>query len=177
MYLGDAFAVYCSSPPGWTPVVDCINPGTGPAKGMHEGSPLDRLPSPAKLSGCYRMFNGSAAADHTYLSDWQQFELRPVGKLEELEPRKHGVAEQMQSGPNTCSSFGSGCDIESAQTRYVAHSGTTHVVLFEHMLPKVAEWLHEGGYIHAASFMHADFAVDREHEAFVLVYKRTVADD
>lgn len=124
------------------------------------------------------MFNGSAAADGNYLSDWQQFELQPVQKLKELEADKHGVAKQSELGSNPYSSEGgSGCDKESAQTRYVAHFRTTHVVLFDHMLPKVAEWLLQGGYTRAASFAHADFAVDREHEAFVLVYKQTMVAD
>ena len=46
----------------------------------------------------------------------------------------------------------------------------THVVLFSNQLAAVESWLSEGGYQLSQDFFHTHFAVDKGHEARVLVF-------
>lgn len=49
----------------------------------------------------------------------------------------------------------------------------SHVVLFDHVYLKVGPWLQRHGFQVSRRFSHADFAVDREHEATVLLLENT----
>lgn len=170
------------SPPGWAPVVYCLNAKTSPISrnGVENATPALRQDWPAHLSYCHRLFNGSAMADSSHRSSWQRFESQPLRVLEETESQDHNVASSRQldsskadcirSSPATSSSSTG----KSVPSRLTADRRPTHVILYNHMLPKIVQWLLQGGYNQTNSFAHADFAVDREHEAAVLVYTRAV---
>ncbi len=167
----------CSSPPGWAPVVACLNSGvdskhpqvcrgrtdecassagaavsTCPAAPPDAGAPVPRPPVPPHL--CHLLFDTSAASDPSYRSELQRFEAQPLLELQRLS----GAAAAQGAG--TSAGGSSLCSLPS------------YIVLFDHVHERVGPWLRQHDYWISHRFAHADFAVDRDHQAALLLLKR-----
>ncbi len=173
----------CSSPPGWAPVVACLNSGvdsqhptptevrqdcrgrtdecassagatvsTCPAAPPDAGPPVLRPPMPPHL--CHLLFDTSAASDPKYRSELQRFEAQPLLELQRL------TGAAATQGAGTSAGGGSLCSLPS------------YIVLIDHEHERVWPWLRQHDYWIAYRFAHADYAVDRDHQAALLLLRR-----
>jgi hypothetical protein len=134
-----------------------------------------------RVSQCRTLFNSSAATDSDHRSDWQLFESQPLQTLKTLLLQDNlTVQSAANSGgsPRDSSFMASSSDstaaLSEAQRQLQCAKTFTHVVLFSHLLPQVADWLSVRGFSQTGTFPHADFAVDREHEAAVVLFARAL---
>jgi hypothetical protein len=158
------------SPPGWAPAVACMNPALSSAgecnssteagwrQGRLSGDRLDisactaagpLQPGPAALRQCHRRFNASAAADAGFRSERQLFEAAPAAYLQQLFP------------------WDVRSDVKGKSSRL-----PNQVVLFDGMLGRIAGWAQSRGYVETARFAHAQFGVDGDREAAVVLLER-----
>ena len=157
------------SPPGWAPAVACLNPAPASAGAFNStqaGWDQGRLakdstdvrsctaaghlqPGPAALQECHRRFNASTAADAGFRSERQLFEAAPAAYLQQLLPW------------DICSNG------EEESSRLPGQ-----IVLFDGMLGSVAGWTQPRGYVETTRFAHAQFGVDGDREAAVVLLER-----
>lgn len=157
------------SPPGWAPAVACLNPApnsaegcSGTTAGSYQGrSSMDSIdsssctarrglqPATAALRECHSRFNASAAADAAFRSERQLFEAAPAAYLQQLLP------------------WDVRSDDEGASNRL-----PSQVVLFDGTLGRIAGWAQSRGYVETAHFAHAQFGVDGDREAAVVLLER-----
>ena len=157
------------SPPGWAPAVACLNPAPSSAEGLIDtqarrdqgrlantskeissGRDVGGLqPATAALRECHRRFNASAAADAGFRSEQQLFEAAPAAYLQQLLPWdvRSGGAEESSKAPK-------------------------QIVLFDAMQGKIAGWAQPRGYVETTRFAHAQFGVDGDREAAVVLLER-----
>jgi hypothetical protein len=104
-------------------------------------------PGPTALRECHRHFNASAAADAGFRSERQLFEAAPATYLQQLFPwdvRSDGDSSRLPK----------------------------QIVLFDGMLGRIAGWAQPRGYVETAHFAHAQFGVDGDLEAAVVLLER-----
>lgn len=129
-------------------------------------------PMPAALRDCRRRFNASAAIDAAFASERQRYEAAPAAFLQVHFP---GVASGSATG-NAVGGSGSGSSAGQAGDSNLSSgfgcSLPKQVVLFDKMLDSIAAWAQPRGYVRTKRFAHAQFGVDGEREAAVLLLER-----